>query len=273
MGWHAEYVAVLNDKDTKMDLKSWVSINNMSGATYPNADLKLIAGDVNRIDDFIIRSRSNETQIRIDGMDVANKPQFEEKSFFEYHIYTLQRPATLSNNETKQISLFEADNVQIKKKYIYKSGWYGSNKKVQVAVEFFNKKDNNLGVPMPKGKVRLYKSEGSTVEFIGEDMIDHTPKDESVTLKVGDAFDIKVEDIVLESELGKKVSKYTYQITLTNHKDEDVLIEVEKKLGINWEILESSVEYTKKDANTILFNIPVIKDMKTVLTFEVRYSF
>ncbi|MFA6570110.1 MAG: DUF4139 domain-containing protein [Bacteroidota bacterium] len=271
MGWHAEYVAVLNDKDTKMDLKSWVSINNMSGATYPNADLKLIAGDVNRVQDMpppnVYRAK-----MYAEAVDAAAQ-QFEEKSFFEYHIYTLQRPTTLSNNETKQISLFEADNVQIKKKYIYKSGWYSSDKKVQVAVEFFNKKDNNLGVPMPKGKVRLYKSEGTTVEFIGEDQIDHTPKDENVTLKVGDAFDIKVEDIEKDQKrISDKVADHSYEITIKNKKDEDVVVEVEKYLGYNWEMLESSISFEKKNAMTVVFKVPVKKDKETKLTFKVRYS-
>ncbi|MBK6912769.1 MAG: hypothetical protein IPH11_03510 [Ignavibacteriales bacterium] len=156
MNWHAEYVAVLNETDTKLDLNSWVSVENNSGTTYKNAVLKLVAGDVHLV-------QPNYPDMRMmDGMvmekSISNAPQFEEKEFFEYHIYNLQRPATISNNEVKQISLFETQNVSVTKKYLFRSGYYNYNYgnqsqgKVAVVVEFENKDNNNLGMPMPKGK-------------------------------------------------------------------------------------------------------------------------
>ncbi len=161
MNWHTEYVAVLNENDTELDLNSWVSVENTSGTTYKNAKLKLVAGDVNLVKDMFIQKGRQEMY------DMVNKsvsePQFQEKEFFEYHIYDLQRPTTISNNETKQISLFEAADVKAVKKYFYRSGSsYGYNNptttgKVSVVVEFENKESNNMGMPMPKGKVRMYK--------------------------------------------------------------------------------------------------------------------
>jgi len=161
MNWHAEYVAVLNENDTELDLNSWVSVENTSGTTYKNAKLKLVAGDVNLVKDMFIQKGRQEMY------DMVNKsvsePQFQEKEFFEYHIYDLQRPTTISNNETKQISLFEAADVKAVKKYFYRSSSsYGYNNptttgKVSVVVEFENKESNNMGMQIKKGKVRMYK--------------------------------------------------------------------------------------------------------------------
>ncbi|MBU0560659.1 MAG: hypothetical protein KKG93_13945, partial [Bacteroidetes bacterium] len=153
MSWHAEYVAVLNEDDSKLDLNSWVSIENNSGATYNNAGIKLMAGDVN-----LVRQRQPEYALYSKRAEMAAESQFEEKEFFEYHIYNLTRPSTLVNNETKQISLFEADGIKATKKYTY-SGRYGrsSKGKVAVTVEFENSEKKSLGVPFPKGKIRVYK--------------------------------------------------------------------------------------------------------------------
>ncbi len=270
MKWHAEYVVVLNEDDTKMDLNAWVSVENHSGAKYDNANLKLIAGDVNFVNqdivgfsNFTIRgSRATEVDLN-----------FEEKSFFEYHIYNLQRKTTLMNNETKQISLFEAADVSVKKKYIYYSFQYDNKSKVAVVVEFVNSKKNNMGMPMPAGKVRLYKSDGESVELIGEDMVGHTPKDEMVKLKVGDAFDIVAEEKEVSRE---KLSLNSYesvrQILFKNRKDEDVEIEVEKNLGYNWKILKTNIAYTKKNATTVVFKVPVRKGKENTLEYKVRYS-
>jgi hypothetical protein len=145
LNWHTEYVALLNENDTRMDLKAWVSINNNSGATYKNAKLKLVAGDVNRVQRYIPEG----VMTKMDSYGAEREEQFKEKSFFEYHIYNLQRPTTIADNETKQISLFDASDIKVTKKYLYNSGSYYSNSKVAVFVEFENKKDNNLGIPMP----------------------------------------------------------------------------------------------------------------------------
>lgn len=270
MNWHAEYVAVLNEDDTKLDLNSWVSVDNNSGTTYKNAKLKLVAGDVNRVRDNnqLYKGRQFEAATM-----VADAEQFEEKQFFEYHIYNLQRPTTLAQNETKQISLFESQNVDASKKYFYRANGYNTNGKVNVIMEFSNKEEENLGVPMPKGKVRVYKSDGESIEFIGEDLIDHTPKNETIKLKIGDAFDVLAEERQVEhKKITNRVYEQIFEVTITNRKDEKVNVEVERYLGLNWEILSSSLDYTKKNAQTVTFQVPVNKDSKTVLTYKVRYS-
>lgn len=276
MNWHAEYVAVLNENDTKLDLNSWVSIENNSGAAYKNATLKLVAGDVN-----IIQSQPQyDLMEERKEMMAAAPSQFGEREFFEYHIYDLNRPTTLANNETKQISLFTASNINITKKYLYRNDfhWYSrpaeQNNKVSVAVEFVNSEGNNLGMPFPKGKVRVYKTDGSSAEFIGEDLVDHTPKDEKVKLKIGEAFDIRVEDKMTENRrITDKVYEQDYEITFRNRKNEDIVIDVERILGNNWEILSSSIKFEKQDASTILFKVPVAKNSETTLKYKVRYTY
>ncbi len=270
MNWHAEYVAVLNNDDTKLDLNAWVSIENNSGSTYKNAKLKLVAGDVNRVQDTRPMYKGRE----LDNIAMsASADQFVEKDFFEYHIYNLQRPTTLAQNETKQISLFEAQNVDAVKKYLYNSSGYNTNGKVNVIVEFQNKEDQELGVPMPKGKVRVYKSDGESIEFIGEDLVDHTPKNETIKLKIGDAFDLVVEETQTDhKQITNRVYEQTFEVKLKNRKKEKVEIEVERYLGLNWEILNSSIEYKKKNAQTITFKVPVISDGETTLTYKVRYA-
>ena len=273
MNWHAEYVVVLNKDDNRLDLNSWVSVDNNSGATFKNAKLKLIAGDVNLVQPQYNRLYKREVMM---AMDAAPSTQFEEKSFFEYHIYNLQRHTTLRNNETKQISLFDAKNVTANKKYYYKGGsYYGNNSKgkVSVIIEFENNKSNNLNVPMPKGKVRVYKSDGDALEFIGEDMIDHTSKKETVKLKIGEAFDIVVTDVqTVHNKITDRVYEQEYEITIKNKKDENIVVDVERSLGLNWKILSSTLDYKKLNSQNILFKVPVKADGKTVLKYKVRYS-
>jgi hypothetical protein len=278
MNWHAEYVAVLNEDDTALDLNSWVSVDNNSGATYRNAKLKLVAGDINLIQDYQIRG-GLENVYAMDKSSVSEQ-QFQEKDFFEYHIYNLQRATTIANNETKQISLFEASNVSASKKFFYGSRsnrWYwnqGGQKKIAVIVEFENSEEYGLGVPMPKGKVRVYKSDGESLEFVGEDLVDHTPRNEKVKLKIGDAFDVLAEEVQTENtQISSKVWEQEFEITFKNRKKEDIEIEVERNLGTNWQILKSSLDYKKKDAFRIIFNVPVKADSETKLTFRVRYRY
>lgn len=271
MNWHTEYVAVLNKDDTKLDLNAWVSIENNSGSTYKNAKLKLVAGDVNRVQDNRNLYKGREMVQSMAMADVA-APQFEEKDFFEYHIYNLQRKTTLADNETKQISLFEAQNVDAKKKYLYRSTGYNTNGKVNVIMEFQNKEEQNLGVPMPKGKVRVYKSDGESIEFIGEDLVDHTPKNETIKLKIGDAFDVIAEESQVEhKKITDRVYEQTFEVKIKNRKNDRVVVEVERYLGLNWEILNSTIEYKKKNAQSVTFQVPISSDSETVLNYKVRY--
>lgn len=265
MKWHAEYVAVLNRDDSKLDLKAWVSIENQSGATYKDATVKLVAGDVNRVQDDLVYARPSRKMMVAE----AAAPQFEERSFFEYHVYDLQRPTTLANNETKQISLFEADKVSATKKFLHRGG-----SKVSVIVEFENKSSNRLGIPLPKGKARVHKEDRGAIEFIGEDQIDHTPRDEKVKLKIGDAFDIVAEETQLDyKQISERVSETQWRVTFKNRKDEAVTIEAERYLGYNWQILNASHNFEKKNATTVVFRVPVPKGRNADLIFTVRNSY
>lgn len=266
VNWHAEYVAVLNSNDSAIDLNSWISLENTSGATFKDAKLKLVAGNVN-----IIQPQPRFTGMRKDMVMAEAADQFSEKEFFEYHIYDLQKPTTISNNETKQISLFEASGVNVVKKYIYSNQ---SNNKVNVFIEFDNSDKNNLGMPFPKGKVRVYKSDGKNSEFIGEDIIEHTPKNEKIKLRLGDAFDLVAEEIQKENKrITDRVSEQVWEIKLKNRKNENVVIDVERYLGNNWEIKTSNMEYVKKDSGRIVFNAAVKANSETTITYTVRYNY
>lgn len=281
INWRADYVVTLNEKDTGADLSGWVTIDNKSGATYKDAKLKLVAGDVNRVKD---ESQYRDNMIRVAEMSAKAAPQFKEEEFFEYHIYTLQRPSTIKENQTKQISLVTADSIPVKKELLFKGASYYyhspygeaiTNQKVGVFIEIENRKEHNLGIPLPKGTVRVYKqdSEGS-LQFVGEDSIDHTPKDEKVRVKLGDAFDVVGSRKQTD---WKKIASDTYEaafeISLRNHKKEDVVVKVVEPIPGDWTMLRSSHEYKKAEAFTAEFNIPVPKDKETKLIYRVRMRF
>jgi hypothetical protein len=281
INWRSDYVLTFNEKDDRADLSGWVTIDNKSGAIYRNAQLKLVAGDVHRVrDEFEYR----EKMLRIAEVAAKAAPQFKEEEFFEYHIYTLQRPSTIKENQTKQISLLTAGDIPVRKdlifygaQYYYRSqyGEIMSNQKVAVFVEIENKKENNLGMPLPKGIIRVYKkdSEGS-LQFIGEDLIDHTPKDEKIRVKLGDAFDVVGSRKQTD---WKKIAYDTYEaafeISLRNHKKEDVVVKVIEPIPGEWKMLSSSHEYKKTEAFTAEFSIPVPKDKEVKLTYRVRMRF
>lgn len=290
INWQSDYIALLNDKDTALDLSGWVTVNNQSGATYKEAKLKLIAGDVRRVQPpQPIYARTAMMAGKAEGA-----PAFEEKAFFEYHLYTLGRPATVADNQIKQIELLQTADVPVKKMYLYEGGaqyrWYGGlvtdanygtesgNKKVNVIIEVKNSQDNHMGMPLPKGKVRLYKRDpaDASLEFIGEDQIDHTPKDETVRLHIGDAFDVvgerKRTDFHVDS--AAHVMTESFEIRVRNHKEEAIEVLVKEPLyrGNNWEITVSSAKWTKYDSNTIHFPAKVEKDGEQVITYTVRYT-
>lgn len=265
--WHAEYVAAVNEEETKIDLSAWVSINNQSGTDYENAKLKLVAGDVNRAVSPQPKRRDRE---EMRAMQAA-APQFEEKAFFEYHLYTLQRAATVRNNQIKQLSLFPTATTPIRKKYEYDGS--KNEKKVNVILELVNSEKNGMGLPLPAGKVRVYKADGDQSQiFLGEDKIDHTPKDEKIPLHVGDAFDVVGERKQANyKQLSKQSREETWQITLRNHKKDDIEVVVREHLWGDWEIRESSHAYVKKDANTVEFLIPIKKDSEETVKYTVWY--
>ena len=270
ISWNSDYVVVLSDDDSSLDINGWVTINNFSGATYDNANLKLVAGDVN-----VVREQSrklyakNMVMASVEGAAVDES--FEERSLFEYHMYDLSRKTTIKNNEKKQIQLITAQKVPAKKKYVYNS--YNAIDKVYAFLTFKNDKKSNLGLPLPKGKIRVYKNDGNSLEFVGEDKIDHTPENKDIDLKLGKVFDISV--VRTQTDYRKYSSaghQETNIIQLSNSKKEDIEIEVEENLGLGWRILEMSDKYEKKNSQTIIFKVKVPANETYQLTYTVKYT-
>jgi hypothetical protein len=278
--WRADYVMVLNPADDRTDLTGWVTIDNKSGATYGNASLKLVAGDVNRAQD-----RKREARM----MDVAGKAasvaeasrDFAAEGFFEYHLYTLDGRTTIKDNQTKQLTLMAAADVPVRKELIYYGAQdyyrnsYGtpiSNQKVAVFLEIKNSKENRLGLPLPKGKVRVYKADRSgSQQFIGEDWIDHTPKDEQVKIKLGNAFDVVGERTQKDwRKLASNLYEVEWEISLRNHKAEEQTVTVIEPVPGDWQVLHSTHAYEKVEAHTLRYRIPVPKDGTTKLVYRVR---
>ncbi|HKE04844.1 MAG TPA: DUF4139 domain-containing protein [Blastocatellia bacterium] len=282
LNWRADYVVVVNQNDTKADLNGWVTINNNSGTAYRNAELKLVAGDVHRVREVEQMARDVAKAAQAQA---GRQPQFEEQAFFEYHLYTLQRPTTMKNNETKQINLLSAANFNVKKELVLNGQPYyfqGYNnpgepikEKIGVFVSFKNSKENSLGQPLPAGIVRVYKADSSDAQqFVGEDRIDHTPKDETVRVKLGDAFDVVAERKQTDYKaIARRVFEYAYEIRIRNHKEEAVTVVVNEPIGGDWEIVNSTFPAEKTAAFAARFNVPVAKDGEAVLSYRVRVKF
>lgn len=282
LSWRADYVANLSADEKQLDLNGWVTLTNQSGAAYPNATLQLVAGDVNRVREapkpamYAMRAKSAE----------AAAPEMKEESLFEYHLYTLDRPTTLKENQTKQVALLSASSVPVRKEYLLRGESYyyqgqqgelGDKLKVGVFVEFDNKAEARMGMPLPKGVVRVYKrdSEGRA-QFIGEDRIDHTPKHEKVRLKLGDAFDItgkrKQTDF---KNLGKQaswrnVTEMAFEVELKNAKKEAVTVSVLEPIYGDWEMVQKSHPFTKEAAGAARFKVEVPAEGSATLTYRVR---
>jgi hypothetical protein len=282
LNWRSDYVLVVNQNDTKADLNGWVTINNNSGAAYRNAELKLVAGDVNRVREDVLMAKSE--MMRAQAAPAA-QPQFQEQAFFEYHLYTLQRPTTLKNNETKQISLLSSTNFNVRKELVINGQPYyfqGYNnpgepikEKVGVYLGFKNSKENDLGQPLPAGVVRVYKADATGAQqFVGEDRIDHTPKDENIRIKLGEAFDVVAERKQTDyKNIARRVFEYAYEIRIRNHKEEAVTVVVNEPIGGDWEIVNSTFPAEKTAAFAARFNVPVAKDGEAVLSYRVRVKF
>ncbi len=268
--WHAEYVAISKNEDRTLELSAWVSIDNRTGATFPDAKLKLIAGEVNRVTSP--RPMRAGKSYALEAREAA-APQFAEKSFFEYHMYTLNRKSTLQNNQIKQISLFPSTDVQIEKLYTYEAS--KSQDDVRVNLKFKNSTASGLGMPLPAGKVRVYQEDPAdkSLEFVGEDMLDHTAKDETVKLYLGNAFDITPERNMLKKmSTGKKSHEEIWQVKIRNHKDNAVKIHVIEKFYGFWKIKKSTHEYKQTDARTVEFYLNIDKDSETVLEYTIDFK-
>jgi len=281
--WKADYVMVVNAADKLSDLTGWVTIDNKSGATYGNAALKLVAGDVNRAQDARRDQRMMELAAKAASPAVASQ-DFKSEGFFEYHLYTLDGRTTIKDNQTKQLSLMAANEVPITKELVYYGapdyyrnayGVPASNQKIAVYFEVKNSKENRLGLPLPKGKIWVYKADASgSQQFIGEDWIDHTPKDESVKIKMGNAFDLVGERTQKDfKKIGWNLYEVEWEIALRNHKTEPQTVTVIEPVPGDWQVLTSTHTYEKIQAHTLKYQIPVPKEGATKLTYRVRVRF
>ncbi|NLO82050.1 MAG: DUF4139 domain-containing protein [Clostridiales bacterium] len=261
--WMANYVVEL--LENTLNITGWAEIENKSGATFENARIKLIAGDVNRISRY---GRYGELREYLYTTAEASEPMAEEKSFFDYHMYTLLRPTTLKNNQTKQINIISGSDVPYRK--YYQLNVY--DEKVDIIVEFENNKDSGLGIPLPGGKVKLYKldEDDGSLEFIGEDLIEHTPKDEKIKLVTGKAFDIAFQYKEIDEKRINGYVHYQYEYVIKNHKEEQAEVHFEHRIRGIWEMVSSSHDYVKKSSDTIEFVVDVPADSEVKVSFEYR---
>ncbi len=275
LSWNAKYVAVLNKEENKINLNSWVNMTNNCGASFFDTKIKLVAGNIKLNNTFEIYDEAMGGA-RYQTMKMANEPNFQERTFFDYHIYELERPTDILNNEQKQISLFTADAINVTKSYSYKINGNNPSGRVDIIIDFQNSKKNNLGIPLPKGEFSIYKEDNNSIELVGEDKIDHTPKDEKIELKLGEAFDIVIEDKITSNDrnISKTVNEQIYiteySITIKNKKEENVIINIKSEFGSNWEVVKSNLKYEKNKYNEIVFPISVNKNETQELTFKLK---
>ena len=271
LNWQADYIATVNSDDSALDFSGWTTITNNSGTSYPNTKLKLVAGDVHTVTST--RYNAVYEEYTMDSVGGSAMPKsFGEESLFEYHMYTLESKTTLNNNQTKQISLLSSNNVPAEKEYVYEGRY--SNTKVQTKLKFKNSENQGLGMPLPKGTVRVYKKDSDgQLQFVGEDSIDHTKTEDELELLLGNAFDITGERVEVNSEnFGKGFYKYEYKITLENQKAEAVTVKVKENLnGENWTITKNSMPYDKTTSNEIEFNVNVPAKGTAEVTYTVEY--
>lgn len=283
LSWRADYVAELSPRDDQLDLNGWVTLTNASGSPYNNARLQLVAGDVNRVRDELAETRAR----KVVAMEAAaGAPAFAEEGLFEYHLYTLDRKTTLADNQTKQIALLTASAVPVRKElllagadYYYTASYgdIGQKMKVSSFVEFQNKTESRLGMPLPAGVVRVYKRDASgRAQFIGEDRVDHTPKNELVRLKLGEAFDVTADKKQTDFKKLAGSSQYNYisesefEIKLKNAKSEAVTVTVREPIPGDWKMLRESHAHQKVAAGTAQWQIAVPAEGESLLKYRVQ---
>jgi hypothetical protein len=295
MSWEADYNVVSPEKGDLLDVTGWVTMDNQSGRSFENARIKLMAGDVSKLQD------EDQSDMRIVGMAKAAPsnmaPPVTEKSFDEYHLYMLQRPATLRDRETKQVEFVRASGVKSERIYVYDGllidwrRWRGhgmqhlrensefgteSNTKVAVMREFKNSEANKLGIPLPKGRVRFYRQDDRQLEFVGENVIDHTPKDETIRVFTGNAFDLVGERrrTNFKVDSSNHWADESFEIKVRNHKKEPVEVRVVEHLyrWVNWDITAKCDPFTKSNAQEIKFTVPLQPDEEKTITYTVHYS-
>jgi hypothetical protein len=299
MDWHADYNVVISDKSTGkfdlLDMVGWITMNNHSGKTFENAQIKLLAGDVNKLQPVPMASRMYAAEAKAMN-DAVMAPPVSEKSFDEFHLYTLAHPTTLRDQQTKQVEFVGANAVHAQRIYVYDGakiaeyGYYNpdqirqdpgygtaSNPKIWVMEEFKNSDTNHLGIALPKGRLRFYRRDtDGHLEFVGENTIDHTPKDETIRVYTGNAFDVVGQRKRTNYHVDSNAHwmDESFEIRVRNHKKEAVNVRVVEHLyrWTNWKLTDQAHESHKTDAQTIEFPVTVAPDGEQVVTYTVHYS-
>jgi hypothetical protein len=283
LSWSADYVLNVSKDETTSDLDGWVTLVNHTGTAFKNASLQLVAGDLHRV---VAQYAMDEMKAMSRVAKEANAPApFQQESFSEYHLYSLNRRTSVFDQESKQISLLNASRFPLRKMYVVNGQSYyyrtasqpGAPIKdpVQVFYKFKNEEKSGLGMPLPAGTVRVYQqdSRGGSL-FAGEDHIDHTPKDEEISLHIGDAFDIVAERKQTDyKKLSDRLYEFEYEITLRNHKPAPITVQVNEPIGGDWEVVNSTYKFTKTAAFAAQFDVPVDKDGTSVLKYRVRVKY
>jgi len=281
LSWQADYVLTVGRDDKLADLDGWVTVTNASGTSFRNAKLQFVAGELNRVRPILDRAMREDSLMRASA---DSAPAMTQEAFSDYHLYTLERKTSVNNNETKQVSMLNATGFPVQKRYIvdgqsvyYRNPHPGSAIKdvVQVFYEMKNEAKSGLGLPMPAGTVRVYQadSKGGT-QFAGEDRIPHTPKDETISLRIGHAFDLTCERKQTDFErIASNVYEFEYEITLRNHKTIPVSIDVNEPIGGTWRMIRASHEWTKTSAWAAQFKVPVAVDGEVMVKYRVRVTY
>jgi hypothetical protein len=278
LSWNSDYVLTVGRDDKAADLDGWVTLVNNSGTAFHNARLQLVAGDLNRI-----QAAAAPMPARDMAMNKAVRAeQFAQENFSEYHLYTLGRKTSVEDKETKQISLLQGSGVPVEKRFVVNGqNFYYHNQyspgspikdNVMVFYKFKNEEKSGLGMPMPAGNVRVYQKDSKgNILFVGEDRIDHTPKDETLNIHIGTAFDVISERKQTDyKHIDTHTWEMEFEITLRNHKDTPIAVEVNEPIGGDWEMLNSSYKYTKTAAWAAQFNVPVAANGSSVLKYRIR---
>src|SRR5580692_6509547 len=279
LSWNSDYVLTVARDDKAADLDGWVTLINNSGTAFHNARLQLVAGDLNRLP---ANARADMMELRMAQKSAAAAPQFQQENFSEYHLYTLGRRTSVEDKETKQISLLAGTGVPVEKLFVVNGqNYYYHNRQnpgspikdsVMVFYKFKNDEKAGLGIPIPAGNVRVYQKDSKGgILFVGEDHIDHTPKDENISVHIGNAFDVVSERKQTDyKSIGTNVWEMEFEITLRNHKDSPITVQVNEPIGGDWEMLNSSYKYAKTSAWAAQFNVPIDKNGTSVLRYRIR---
>ncbi len=282
LAWNADYVLTVSRDDKSADLDGWVTLQNGSGTSFRNAKLQLVAGDLNRVRQAVAGKRFDEARRT---MEMAAAAPMAQESFSEYHLYTLGRKTTINNAETKQVSMLEGTGVPVQKRFVVDGQeFYYRNQQhpgapikdvVQVYYQFKNEEKSGLGMPMPAGTVRVYQADSKGgLQLAGEDRIGHTPKDETLKLKIGNAFDVVCERNQIDfQKIASNVYEFEYEITLRNHKTIPITVEVNEPIGGSWRMVRSTHAATKTSAWAAQFSVPVAQDGSATLKYRVRVTY